>query len=164
MAIPLGGGGNELAMACDIRIASSRSKFGQPEVNLGLIPGFTGTQRLSRLVGDSDAKKIIFTTDMLSAEEALRIGLVNEVVAPEALMRTARDMAMKIMSKSTHAISRVKRSINEGVPLEFKQGLLVENDCWTKCFSADGHGYEGMTAFVEKRKADFNTPPQKKEQ
>ena len=158
------GGGNELAMACDIRIASSRSKLGQPEVNLGLIPGFTGTQRLSKLVGDSDTKKIIFTTDMLSAEEALRIGLVNEVVAPEALMRTARDIAMKIMSKSTHAISRLaKRSINEGMPLEFKKGLLVENDCWTKCFGADGDGYEGRTAFVEKRKADFHNP-QKKEQ
>ena len=155
------GGGNELAMACDIRIASSRSKFGQPEVNLGLIPGFTGTQRLSRLVGDSDAKKIIFTTDMLSAEEALRIGLVNEVVAPEALMRTARNMAMKIMNKSTHAISLAKRSINEGMPLEFKHGLLVENDCWTKCFADQGDGYEGMTAFVEKRKADFHNPQKK---
>ncbi len=150
------GGGNELAMACDIRVASSRAKFGQPEVNLGLLPGFTGTQRLSRLVGDADAKRIIFTTDMLSAEEALRIGLVNVVVPPEGLMRTARDLALKIMSKSLKAVKLAKRSINEGLPLEFSQGLLVENEYWTQCFAKDGDGREGMTAFVEKRAANFN--------
>ncbi|MDR2932483.1 MAG: enoyl-CoA hydratase/isomerase family protein [Oscillospiraceae bacterium] len=155
------GGGNELAMACDIRIASSRAKFGQPEVNLGLIPGFTGTQRLSRLVGSGTAKQIIFTTDMLSAEEALRIGLVDAVVPPEGLMRTSRDLALKIMSKSIKAIKLAKKSINEGMPLEFSQGLLVENDCWTKCFAEDGDGYEGMSAFVEKRKADFSKAPKR---
>lgn len=150
------GGGNELAMACDIRVASSRAKFGQPEVNLGLIPGFTGTQRLSRLVGSGTAKSIIFTTDMISAEEAYRIGLVDVVVAPEGLMRTTRDLALKIMSKSIKAVMLAKKSINEGLPLEFKSGLLVENECWTKCFAEDGDGYEGMTAFVEKRQANFN--------
>ncbi len=150
------GGGNELAMACDIRIASSRAKFGQPEVNLGLIPGFTGTQRLARLVGDGDAKKIIFSTDMLSAEEALRIGLVNAVVAPEGLMRTARDLALKIMSKSMKAVRQAKKSINEGLPLEFDKGLLVENACWTACFGEEGDGREGMKAFVEKRQPNFN--------
>lgn len=149
------GGGNELAMACDIRVASSRAKFGQPEVNLGLIPGFTGTQRLSRLVGSGTAKNIIFTTDMISAEEAYRIGLVDVVTSPEGLMRTARDLALKIMSKSMKAVMLAKKSINEGLPLEFKNGLLVENECWTKCFAADGDGYEGMTAFVEKRQANF---------
>jgi enoyl-CoA hydratase len=149
------GGGNELAMACDIRIASSRAKFGQPEVNLGLIPGFTGTQRLSRLVGDGDAKRMIFTAEMQSAEEALSIGLVNVVVPPEGLMRTARDMAMKIMSKSMCAVKLAKRAINEGMPLEFKQGLLVENDRWTDCFNENSDGYEGMTAFLEKRQARF---------
>ncbi len=150
------GGGNELAMACDIRIASNRSRFGQPEVNLGLIPGFTGTQRLSRLVGSGAAKKMIFTTDQLSAQEALRIGLVDEVVPPEALMRTTRDLAMKIMSKSMKAVKAAKRSINQGLPLTFKDGLLVENDCWTECFREDADGHEGMTAFVEKRPARFN--------
>lgn len=150
------GGGNELAMACDIRIASSRAKFGQPEVNLGLIPGFTGTQRLARLVGDGDAKRIIFSTDMLSAEEALRIGLVNVVVAPEGLMRTARDLALKIMSKSMKAVGLAKKSINEGLPLEFDKGLLLENACWAECFGENGDGREGMAAFVEKRKPDFN--------
>lgn len=152
------GGGSELAMACDIRVASSRAKFGQPEVNLGLIPGFTGTQRLSRLVGSGTAKSIIFTTDQLSAEEAYRIGLVDVVVAPEGLMRTTRDLALKIMSKSMKAVMLAKKSINDGLPLTFSNGLLVENDCWTKCFSDDGDGYEGMTAFVEKRKADFSKP------
>ena len=150
------GGGNELAMACDIRLSSSRAKYGQPEVNLGLIPGFTGTQRLSRLIGDGDAKRMIFTTDMLSAEEALRIGLVNVVVPPEGLMRTARDLALKIMSKSMHAIKLAKTAINDGMPLEFEKGLLVENDRWTDCFREDGDGKEGMTAFVEKRPARFN--------
>lgn len=157
------GGGNELAMACDIRVASSRAKFGQPEVNLGLIPGFTGTQRLARLVGSGSAKSLIFTTDQLSAEEAYRIGLVDVVVAPEGLMRTARDLALKIMSKSVKAIRLAKQSINEGLALQFEQGLLVENDCWVKCFCENGDGYEGMSAFVEKRKADFSNPKKKKE-
>lgn len=155
------GGGNELAMACDIRVASSRAKFGQPEVNLGLIPGFTGTQRLPRLVGSGAAKLVIFTADQLSAEEAYRIGLVDVVVAPEGLMRTTRDLAMKIISKSIKAVKLAKKSINEGMCLEFNQGLLVENDCWIKCFSEDGDGHEGMTAFVEKRKPNYYKPDQR---
>ncbi|MPN41531.1 Short-chain-enoyl-CoA hydratase [bioreactor metagenome] len=149
------GGGNELAMACDIRVASSRAKFGQPEVNLGLIPGFTGTQRLSRLVGKGAAKKMIFTTDMIGAEEAYRIGLVNKVVAPEALMRTVNDLALQILSKSVFAVGQAKRAINEGVEVDFGAGLAIENDCWTNCFSPQGEAKEGMTAFVEKRKPRF---------
>ena len=149
------GGGNELAMACDIRIASSRAKFGQPEVNLGLIPGFTGTQRLSRLVGKGAAKKMIFTTDMIGAEEAYRIGLVNKVVAPEALMRFVRDLALQILSKSMFAVLEAKRAINDGVEVDIEQGLSIENDCWTTCFSPEGEAKEGMTAFVEKRKPHF---------
>jgi enoyl-CoA hydratase len=156
------GGGNELAMACDIRVASSRAKFGQPEVNLGLIPGFTGTQRLSRLVGAGTAKRIIFTTDQLSAEEAYRIGLVDVVVSPEGLMRTTRDLALKITGKSIKAIKLAKKSINEGLPLKFKDGLLIENECWAKCFADDGDGYEGMSEFIEKRKADFTKSTRKK--
>ncbi len=149
------GGGNELAMACDIRIASSRAKFGQPEVNLGLLPGFTGTVRLSRLIGTSDAKYMIFTTDMISAEEAYRLGLVNKVVAPEALMRTVRDLAMKIMSKSIYAVREAKRSINEGINVDIDTALAIENDCWTDCFSEEGEAKEGMKAFVKKRKPNF---------
>jgi electron transfer flavoprotein alpha subunit len=148
------GGGNELAMACDIRIASSRAKFGQPEVNLGLIPGFTGTQQLPRLVGKGEAKQLIFSTDMISAEEAFRIGLVNKVVAPEALMRTARDLALKIMCKSIEAVRAAKKAINEGVELDLKDGLTVENEVWTDCIKTDD-AKEGMSAFVEKRKAKF---------
>ncbi|MEL7608699.1 MAG: enoyl-CoA hydratase-related protein [Bacillota bacterium] len=149
------GGGNELAMACDIRIASSRAKFGQPEVNLGLIPGFTGTQRLSRLVGKGAAKKLIFTTDMIGAEEAYRIGLVNKVVAPEALMRVVHDLALQILSKSVYAAQQAKQAVNEGMEVDFEQGLAIENDRWTNCFTPEGEAKEGMTAFVEKRKPRF---------
>ncbi len=149
------GGGNELAMACDIRIASSRAKFGQPEVNLGILPGFTGTQMLSRIVGSNRAKELIFTTDMISAEEALRIGLVNKVVAPEALLRTARDMALKIMSKGMQGIRFAKRAINEGAHLEdIDEALKLENQAWTDCFKTFDQK-EGMAAFVDKRKACF---------
>lgn len=149
------GGGNELAMACDLRIASSRAKFGQPEVNLGLIPGFAGTQRLPRLVGQGMAKMMIFTADMISAEEACRIGLVNKVVAPEALMRTVQGLAMQILSKSAYAVRQAKKAINEGCAVDIENGLTIENDCWTQCFTEEGEGHEGMTAFVEKRKPRF---------
>jgi enoyl-CoA hydratase len=148
------GGGNELAMACDIRIASSRAKFGQPEANLGLIPGFTGTQMLPRLVGKAEAKQLIFSTDTISAEEAYRIGLVNKVVAPEALMRTARDLALKIMCKSIEAIRLAKKAINEGAEVDLRDGLTVENEAWTDCMKTYD-AKEGMTAFVEKRRARF---------
>ena len=149
------GGGNELAMACDIRIASSRSKFGQPEVNLGLIPGFTGSQRLPRLVGQGNAKLMIFTAERISAEEALRIGLVNKVVAPEALMRTVQSVAMQILSKSVYAVQQAKKAINEGCEVSIEDGLKIENQAWVNCFSDEGEGHEGMTAFVEKRKPKF---------
>ena len=149
------GGGNELAMACDIRIASSRSKFGQPEVNLGLIPGFTGSQRLPRLVGQGNAKLMIFTAERISAEEALRIGLVNKVVAPEALMRTVQAVAMQILSKSVYAVQQAKKAINEGCAVSIEDGLKIENAAWVNCFSEEGEGHEGMTAFVEKRKPKF---------
>ncbi|MEA5002078.1 MAG: enoyl-CoA hydratase-related protein [Christensenella sp.] len=148
------GGGNELAMACDIRLASSRAKFGQPEVNLGIMPGFGGTQRLPRIVGKGLAKEIIFSTDMISAEEAYRIGLVNKVVAPEALMRTARDLAMKIMSKGMYGVRQAKQAINEGVELDIDAGLCKEADGWTACFTTHDQK-EGMEAFVEKRKPTF---------
>ena len=148
------GGGNELAMACDIRIASSRAKFGQPEVTLGLIPGFTGTQQLPRLVGKAQAKQLIFSTDTISAEEAFRIGLVNKVVAPEALMRIARDLALKIMCKSIEAVRLAKKAINEGAELDLKEGLIIENEAWKGCLESNDFK-EGMTAFVEKRKAKF---------
>lgn len=149
------GGGNELAMACDIRIASSRARFGQPEVNLGLLPGFTGTQRLSRLVGPGNAKYMIFSAEQIGAEEALRMGLVSKVVAPEALDRTVRDLALKIMSKSLFAVAQAKQAINEGIAVDLENGLAIENDRWSQCFSEQGEAREGMSAFVEKRPAVF---------
>ncbi len=149
------GGGNELAMACDIRIASARAKFGQPEVNLGLIPGFTGTQRLPRLVGKGAAKQLIFTADRIGAEEAYRIGLVSQVVAPEALMRTARDLALKIMKKSLFAVQQAKKAIDEGMEVSFDDGLRIENGRWVNCFADDGEAREGMAAFAEKRRPSF---------
>ncbi|MDD2371232.1 MAG: enoyl-CoA hydratase-related protein [Firmicutes bacterium] len=149
------GGGNELAMACDIRIASSRAKFGQPEVKLGLIPGFGGTQRLQRIVGQGLSKELIFTGEMISAEEAFRIGLVSRVVAPEALNRVVNDLAMKIMSNGMKAVKLAKKSINEGGSIDLDNGLAVENRDWTSCFTNE-ESKEGMSAFVEKRKPKFN--------
>jgi electron transfer flavoprotein alpha subunit len=149
------GGGNELAMACDIRIASSRAKFGQPEVKLGLIPGFGGTQRLQRLVGQGYSKELIFTGNMISAEEAYRIGLVSKVVAPEALNRVVNDLAMKIMSNGIQAVKMAKKAINEGGCVDLENGMAVENREWTNCFTND-ESKEGMSAFVEKRKPKFS--------
>ncbi len=102
------GGGCELSMACDIRLASKKAKFGQPEVNLGILPGFAGTQRLPRLVGKGIAKELIFSTDMIDAEEAHRIGLANKVYEPEELMDKARELANKIMSKSPVGVRLAK--------------------------------------------------------
>jgi len=148
------GGGNELAMACDIRIASSRAKFGQPEVKLGLIPGFGGTQRLQRIVGQGYSKELIFTGDMISAQEAFRIGLVNHVVAPEALNRVVNDLAQKIMNNGMKAVKLAKKSINEGGSIDLDSGLAIENRDWTNCFTNE-ESKEGMSAFVEKRKPNF---------
>lgn len=148
------GGGNELAMACDIRIASSRAKFGQPEVKLGLIPGFGGTQRLQRIVGQGYSKELIFTGEMISAEEAYRIGLVNRVVPPEALNRVVNDLALKIISNGSKAVKLAKKSINEGGNVDLESGLAIENRDWTNCFTNE-ESKEGMKAFVEKRKANF---------
>jgi len=148
------GGGNELAMACDIRIASSRAKFGQPEVKLGLIPGFGGTQRLQRIVGQGYSKELIFTGEMISAEEAYRIGLVNRVVAPEALNRVVNDLALKIISNGSKAVKLAKKSINEGGSIDLNSGLALENRDWTDCFINE-ESKEGMSAFVEKRKPNF---------
>ena len=157
------GGGNELAMACDIRVASSRAKIGQPELNLGLIPGFTGSTRLPRIVGTGAAKQMIFTTTQISAEEALRMGLVNQVVAPEALTRTVRDLAMQIAGKSQKALASAKRAIEEGVKIAYEDGLLIECECWTDCFKETGDGQEGMIAFIDRRESDFANPKPLKE-
>jgi enoyl-CoA hydratase len=149
------GGGCELAMACDIRIATSRSKLGQPEVNLGIIPGAGGTQRLQRLVGMGKAKELIFTGDIISAQEAKEIGLVNKVVEqPEDLMPAAKEMAQKIIAKAPVAVGLAKLAINVGANTDINSGLLFERFAQTIAFSTEDR-IEGTTAFLEKRKAVF---------
>lgn len=148
------GGGCELAMACDIRIASEHAKFGQPEVNLGIIPGFGGTQRLARLVGKGFAKELVFTGDIIDAQTALRIGLVNKVVAPENLLNEAIAMAQKIASKGPAAILIAKSVINRGLEVDQAKGLAIERDGFVQCV-ASGEAKEGMEAFVEKRQPNW---------
>ncbi len=148
------GGGCELAMACDIRIASEQAKFGQPEVNLGVIPGFGGTQRLSRLVGKGIAKELIFTGEIIDAPTALRIGLINKIVAPENLMNEAIVMAQKIASKGPAAIMIAKSVINRGLEVDQPKGLAIEREGFVQCV-ASGEAKEGMEAFVEKRKPNW---------
>lgn len=148
------GGGCELSMACDIRIASNKAKFGQPETGLGVTPGFSGTNRLSRLVGLAKAKELIFTCDIISAEEAFRIGLVNMVVDSEELMDRANEMAAKIISKGQLAIRYSKTAINRSYETDIETGNLIEKDLFGLCFATEDQK-EGMRAFVEKRKPDF---------
>jgi enoyl-CoA hydratase len=148
------GGGCELALACDIRIASEKAKLGQPEVNLGVIPGFAGTQRLSRLVGTAKAKEIIFTGDMVDAPTALSIGLINQVVPAEQLMDTCMELASKIASKGPMAVKLAKKVINEGIEEKLDKGSDYESDEFGECF-ASGEAKEGMSAFLEKRKPNW---------
>ena len=148
------GGGCELALACDFRIASERAKFGQPEVNLGIIPGFGGTQRLPRLVGKSKGKMLIMTADIIPAKEALEIGLCDKVVAPEELIGEAEALAKRIMSKAPLAIAAAKTVINVGYDLDMKSATTLEIEGFTGPFASDDKK-EGMTAFLNKRDADF---------
>lgn len=148
------GGGCELAMACDIRIASVNAKFGQPEVNLGIIPGFGGTQRLPRLVGKGMGKYLMMTAEIIGAEEALRIGLVEKVVAAEDLISTCETIANTIMGKAPIAIKALKVAVNQGIMLDVKTGIILENEACTAPFCSEDR-IEGMSAFLEKRPAKF---------
>ena len=148
------GGGCELAMACDIRIASEKARFGQPEVNLGIIPGFSGTYRLSKLVGQGIAKELIYTGNHIMADEALRIGLVNKVVAPEELMNTALKMAESILTSAPIAVKLAKKCINENYDLTANEAIELENRYFSQCF-ATADQKEGMAAFLGKRAATF---------
>jgi enoyl-CoA hydratase len=148
------GGGCELAMACDIRLASEKAKFGQPEVKLGIMPGFGGTQRLPRLVGRAKAKELIFTGEMIDAAEAHRIGLVNAVYPPDALMEEARKMADLIAQNGEIAVTLAKRAINRGIEVDLNSGCALEAEVFSLCFSTEDQK-EGMKAFVEKRPAKF---------
>lgn len=148
------GGGCEISMACDIRIAADNAKFGQPEVGLGILPGFGGTQRLQRLVGEGRAKELIFTCDMMDANEAYRIGLANKVVPKAELMDYCKKLAEKILSKGSLAITYAKQAINVGAQTDLASGLQFEAGVFGLSFASDDRK-EGMTAFLEKRKADL---------
>ncbi len=148
------GGGCEIAMACDIRIAADNATFGQPETGLGIIPGFGGTQRLARLVGMGRAKELIFTCDSINAEEAYRIGLVNKVAPKEELMDTAKAMAKKICSKGSYAVSIAKAAINNGYDMDIKNAVEMEANLFgVTCSTHDKT--EGMSAFLERRAAEL---------
>jgi enoyl-CoA hydratase len=149
------GGGCELAMACDIRIASDRAKFGQPEVGLGIIPGYSGTQRLPRLVGKGKAMELILTGNIITAETAGSIGLVDQVVPQESLMDEALAMARKIAGNGPVAVAYAKKAIQQGTELsDMDEAILLEADYFGKCFSTSDQK-EGMAAFLEKRKPQF---------
>lgn len=149
------GGGCELAMSCDIRIASDNAKFGQPEVTLGITPGYSGCVRLSRLVGLAKAKELIYSGENISSSEALRIGLVNKVVPFEELLDAALDLAFKIAAKAQIAVRYSKVAINRGAETDIDTAILFENQVFSLCFATNDQK-EGMNAFVEKRTPAFS--------
>ncbi|MFR7417814.1 short-chain-enoyl-CoA hydratase [uncultured Megasphaera sp.] len=148
------GGGCELSCACDIRYASENAKFGQPEVGLGITPGFGGTQRLTRVVGRGQAKELIYTGGMIDAEAAKAIGLVNKVVPQEELMPTVLKLAGKIAKNAPVAVQLSKAAINRGINCDVVTGIAYEAEVFGLCFSTNDQK-EGMAAFVEKRKPTF---------
>jgi len=148
------GGGMELALSCDIRIASASARFGQPEVNLGIIPGGGGTQRLPRIVGLGAALKMILTGEMIGADEALRLGLVNEVLDPSALLDRALALAETIAAKSPVAVAAAKEATRAALNLPLDDGLKLETALFQLCFASDDRA-EGVRAFLEKRAAQF---------
>lgn len=148
------GGGCELAMACDMRIASEKAKFGQPEVGLGITPGFSGTQRLPRLIGLGRAKELILTGNHIDAEEAYRIGLVNKVTNKESLMEETYALAKKILSNSKAAVRYAKEAMNRGIETDIETGIGIEVNLFGLCFAHEDQK-EGMGAFLEKRRPNF---------
>ena len=150
------GGGCEVMMACDIIIASTHAKIGQPEINLGIHPGFGGTQRLPRLVGTIKAKELLLTGDTIDAQEALRIGLVNKVVEPEKLMEETERLAQKIATKSGIQTQFIKTLVNTGINIDLPSACALEISSFSSGFSTEDQK-EGMAAFLEKRKPSFTT-------
>lgn len=148
------GGGTEISLACDFIYASTKAKFGQPEVSLGIIPGFGGTQRLARTVGMNKARELIYTGDVINAEEAKRIGLVAELYEPDELMAKVREKAQLLMTKGPLAIAAAKRVMNKGVDISLGAALELEKQAFAALFGT-GDQKEGMKAFVEKRKPTF---------
>ena len=149
------GGGCELTMCCDLRIASEKARFGQPEISVGVIPGAGGTQRLARLIGMTRAKELIYTGDMIDANTALSYGLINKVVPVEDLMKEAKEMAAKLLTKSSAILSLAKAAITDGASMSLPDALSYETQCFARCFATEDQK-EGMNAFIEKRKAEFN--------
>jgi enoyl-CoA hydratase len=148
------GGGNEIAMACDIIIASEKAKFGQPEINIGIIPGGGATQRLPRLIGACKAKELIYTGDIINAEQAKHLGLINRVVPMEDLMPVAKELAGKIATKSAAALKLAKTAINRGMQTNLESGLKYEYELYGLALSLEDR-VEGVNAFLEKRAPKF---------
>ncbi len=148
------GGGTELALACDLRVASSRAKFGQPEINLGLIPGGGGTQRLCRLLGYGKAMEMTLTGEMVGAEEALSIGLVNKVVEPEELEGAAMTLAENIARKSPYTVRVAKRAVRAALDLPFAEGVLAERSEFVALFDTEDKEI-GVSAFLERKDAEW---------
>ena len=147
------GGGCEISMSCDIRICSDNAVFGQPEVGLGITPGFGGTQRLARLVGPGMAKQMIYTARSIKADEAYRIGLVNAVYPQEELMAAAEKMAAGIAKNAPIAVRNCKKAINEGLDADMDEAIVIEEKLFGDCFESYDQK-EGMAAFLEKRKVE----------
>lgn len=148
------GGGCELAMACTLRIASENARFGQPEVKLGIIPGYAGTQRLPRLVGKGRALELILTGDPINAQEAYRIGLVNQVIPQKDLLATAESLARKIMANGPLAVRFAMESVNHGMEMSQAEGQFLEATLFGLCCTTEDKN-EGTRAFLEKRPAKF---------
>lgn len=149
------GGGCEIAMACHIRIASRKARLGQPEINLGVIPGFGGTQRLARLIGEGRAMELVLTGDPIDAEEAYRLGLLNRVTAPEELMSVAMELARKIAGKGALALRYAMEALHRGLQGTLAEGLNREANLFGLCCATEDK-LEGTRAFLEKRPAKFS--------
>ena len=147
------GGGCEISMSCDIRICSDNALFGQPEVGLGITPGFGGTQRLARIIGVGKAKEMIYAATNIKADEALRIGLVNAVYPLEELMPAAKKLAGKIAKNAPIAVRACKKAINEGLDVDMDKAIVIEEKLFGSCFESEDQK-EGMLAFLEKRKVE----------
>jgi enoyl-CoA hydratase len=148
------GGGCEVAICCDMRIASEDAVFGVPEINLGIMPGSGATQRLPRLVGVARAKELLYTGDTMNAAEAYRIGLVNRVVPRDKLMDESKALARKLAKKPRAALALIKRCVDNGMNMDLASGLTLEMDCFSIAFTSED-GREGINAFVEKRKPNY---------
>jgi enoyl-CoA hydratase len=148
------GGGLEIALCCDLRIASEGARFGQPEVTLGIIPGGGGTQRLSRLIGAARAKELLFTGEMFDAQAALHMGLVSKVVPPDTLMEEATALATTIAAMPAVALKMIKHAVDHGINMDLNSALTYEGECFILSYTSED-GREGLRAFVEKRKPNF---------